>query len=109
MKKIFGMFGIVLFALVINISDANAYKLLSSKELGNDDAENQNIVVQCTTDTGKTANQTCKLRRYVKCSGVGTKKQCNGWQPWKDLQNPGAQYSDWRAGASDCCQSKGLR
>ena len=109
MKKIISIFGIVLFAGIINISDANAYKLLSSKELGRGDAENQNIVVQCTTDTGNISNKTCKLRRYIKCSGNGNAKKCDGWQPWTDLQKPGSKYSNWRDGASQCCNAMGLR
>ncbi len=89
--------------------DARAYQVLSSKELGQNDAKNQNVVVKCTTDTGKVSNQTCSLRRYAKCTGTGANKKCNGWQPWKDLRNPGNQYSDWKSAASACCRAKGLR
>ncbi len=96
-------------AIFLTISSANAYQLLSSKELGKNDARNQNVVVKCTTDTGKISDQTCSLRRYVKCTGTGENKKCNGWQPWQDLRTPGKQYSDWRSAASACCRSKGLR
>jgi hypothetical protein len=84
--------------------------LKSQKELGKDDARNQNMVVQCTTPNGKMSNQSCQLRRYVKCSkNASGKKNCNGWQPWKNLRDPGSGYSDWRAAAEACCQAKGLR
>lgn len=96
-------------AIFLTIGNANAYQLLSSKELGKNDARNQNVVVKCTTDTGKISDQTCSLRRYVKCTGTGENKKCNGWQPWQDLRTPGKQYSDWRSAASACCRSKGLR
>jgi len=101
MKKIFT----IIFIFGAIITNAHAYKLVSSKELGRGDAKNQNIVVQCTTDTGKISKQTCKFRRYVKCK----KNKCSGWQPWKDLQNPRREYNSWRNAASDCCKSKGLR
>lgn len=91
------------------IGGANAYQILSSKELGQGSAKNQNVVVKCTTDTGKLSNQTCSLRRYAKCGGAGAVKTCNGWQPWRDLREPSKQYSDWRTGASACCRAKGLR
>lgn len=90
-------------------SGASAYQLLSSKELGKNDAKNQTVVVKCTTDTGKVSNQTCTLRRYAKCTGTGNDKTCNGWQAWQDLRNPRKQYSDWRSAASACCRDKGLR
>ena len=79
------------------------------KELGKNDAKNQNVVVKYTTDTGKISNQTCSLRRYAKCTGTAQNKRCNGWQPWRDLQSPSKQYSDWRSAASACCRAKGLR
>ena len=88
---------------------ANAYQLLSSKELGTGDARNQTVVVKCTTDTGRVSNQTCTLRRYVKCSGTGDNQNCTGWQPWQDLRTPNKKYSDWRSAASACCRAKGLR
>lgn len=97
----------LLFALCA--FDVHAYQVLSSKELGRNDARNQNVVVKCTTDTGKVSNQTCTLRRYVKCTGEGTAKKCNGWLPWSDLRTPGSEYSNWQAGASACCRAKGLR
>lgn len=109
MKKIFTIFGIILFAGIINISDANAYKLLSSKELGKADAKNQNVVVKCTTDAGKLSNQICKFRRYAKCTGPSSMRKCNAWQQWKDMQKPSNEYPSWRAGAAACCQAKGLR
>ena len=105
MKKIL----LTIIMVTSTICTANAYQVLSSKELGKNDAKNQNIVVKCTTDTGKVSNQTCSLRRYAKCSGTGSNKRCSGWQPWRDLRNPNKEYSDWRAAASGCCRSKGLR
>ncbi|MBN1324743.1 MAG: hypothetical protein JW974_00785 [Alphaproteobacteria bacterium] len=109
MKNISSFFGIVFLIFGLSIGGANAYQLLSSKELGQKDAKNQNVVVKCTTDTGKISTQTCTMRRYAKCSGAGIDKKCNGWQAWKDLRNPSSGYSDWRSGAAACCKSKGLR
>ena len=105
MKKLFTMFVIVVATTV----SANAYQVISSKELGKNDAKNQNVVVKCTTDLGKMSNQTGSLRRYVKCTGTGTKKTCSGWQGWRDLRNPERQYSDWKTAASACCRALGLR
>lgn len=95
--------------IVASALSADAYQVLSSKELGQNDAKNQNVVVKCTTDTGKVSNQTCSLRRYAKCTGTGANKKCSGWQAWKDLRDPSKQYSDWKAAASACCRAKGLR
>ncbi len=103
MKKLFFIFNFLFFILLA--TQSHAYQVLSSKELGQGDAKNQNIVVKCTTDTGKISTQTCTLRRYAKCTNGG----CSGWQPWRDLANPGTQYTDWKAGAATCCQAKGLR
>ena len=50
MKKILSF---IVLATLATIGSANAYQLLSSKELGKNDARNQNVVVKCTTDTGK--------------------------------------------------------
>lgn len=105
MKKTVLSFIIALFT----IHAANAYQVISSKELGQNDAKNQNVVVKCTTDTGRVSNQTCSLRRYAKCTGTGTNKRCGGWQPWRDLRNPSKQFSDWKSAASACCRAKGLR
>ncbi len=105
MKRLLIAFGII----ITTIGGASAYQVLSSKELGKGDARNQNVVVKCTTDTGKISSQTCSLRRYVKCTGTGANKKCNGWQAWKDLRDPAKQYSDWRSGASACCRAMGLR
>lgn len=105
MKKIL----LAILVITTSIGNASAYQLLSSKELGKNDARNQNVVVKCTTDTGKVSNQTCSLRRYVKCTGNGANKKCNGWQAWRDLRNPSKQYSDWKMAASACCRAKGLR
>lgn len=91
------------------LTTANAYQVMSSKELGQNDAKNQNVVVKCTTDTGKVSNQTCSLRRYAKCTGTGANKRCSGWQAWRDLRAPSKQYSDWKTAASSCCRAKGLR
>ncbi len=92
----------------VSVGGANAYQLLSSKELGKNDAKNQTVVVKCTTDTGKTSSQTCTLRRYAKCTGTGTNKTCNGWQAWQDLPPPKKNYSDCRRAASACRRAKGL-
>ncbi len=99
----------LLLIIPLSIGSADAYQILSSKELGKNEAKNQNVVVKCTTDTGKVSNQTCSLRRYAKCTGTGENKKCNGWQPWQDLRNPNKKYSDWRSAASACCRAKGLR
>ncbi len=105
MKKLLTAFLIV----GATIYSAAAYQVLSSKELGKNDAKNQNVVVKCTTDTGKVSNQTCSLRRYAKCTGTGANKRCNGWQPWQDLRAPSKKYSDWKTAAAACCRAKGLR
>lgn len=105
MKKI--LTSLILVLSFVGTSDA--YQLLSSKELGRNDAKNQTVVVKCTTDTGKVSTQTCTLRRYAKCTGTGDKKNCSGWLAWQDLRNPRKQYSDWRSAASACCRAKGLR
>ena len=100
----------------VNLSKLNAYHSLDNyPDYKNDidftsvigEAKNQNVVVKCTTDTGKLSNQTCSLRRYAKCSNNG--KNCSGWQPWRDLRDTTKQYSDWRGAASACCRAKGLR
>ena len=95
--------------IMATICTANAYQVISSKEMGKNDAKNQNVVVKCTTDTGKTSAQTCTLRRYAKCTCTGSKKRCSGWQPWRDLRAPSKQFSDWKSAASACCRAKGLR
>ena len=105
MKKLFVVFMFV-FA---SISNVNAYQVMSSRELGQGDAKNQNVVVKCTTELGKLSNQTCSLRRYVKCNGTGVNKNCGGWQGWRDLRNPEKQYSDWKTAANECCRTMGLR
>jgi len=105
MKKVF-------FAIIAVISlfyNANAYIVLSTRDFGKDDAKNQNVIVKCTTDTGKTSDETCSLRRYVKCTGKDSKTNCNSWQPWRDLRDPSGTYSDWKSAASACCKKKGLR
>lgn len=105
MKKILT----ALVIMVTTIGFASAYQVISSRELGKNDAKNQNVVVKCTTPAGKISNQTCSLRRYAKCTGNGANKKCTGWQPWKDLRAPSQQYSDWKSAASACCRAKGLR
>ncbi len=105
MKKIF----ITLSLVCATMFSANAYQVISSKEIGKNDAKNQNVVIKCTTDTGRVSNQTCNLRRYAKCTGQGSQKRCSGWQPWRDLRNPAKQYSDWKSAASACCRAQGLR
>jgi hypothetical protein len=105
MKKLLS----ALLLISCTIFSANAYQVISSKQIGHEDAKNQNIIVKCTTDTGKTSNQTCTLRRYANCTGSGSKKNCSGWQPWRDLRQPYKQYPDWKSAASGCCRAKGLR
>lgn len=105
MKKIFLSF-VIISSVVTN---AFAYRLLSTKEFGKDDAKNQNIIVKCTTDTGKMSEETCSLRRYVKCNGQDKKSLCTSWHPWRDLRDPSETYSDWKAAAGACCKKKGLR
>ncbi len=105
MKKI--LFSIIaVFSIVVN---ASAYQVLATKDFGKDDAKNQNVIVKCTTDTGKLSDETCSLRRYVKCTGPDKKSNCNSWQPWHDLRAPSAEYSNWKSAASACCKGKGLR
>lgn len=104
MKKF--LFSVI--TIISVVSTASAYQVLSTKEFGQADAKNQNVVVKCTTDTGKMSGETCSLRRYVKCTGKDN-KNCNSWQPWRDLRNPSKNYSDWKAAASACCKAKGLR
>ncbi len=102
----------ILFSLIAICSvvvNASAYQVLSTKEFGKDDAKNQNVIVKCTTNTGKTSEEICSLRRYVKCTGKDKKSLCNSWQPWRDLRDTNATYSDWKAAASACCKKKGLR
>ena len=105
MKKIFLCF--VLMSSVV--ANAFAYQVLSTKEFGKDDAKNQNVIVKCTTDTGKLSDETCSLRRYVKCNDKDKKTKCDSWQPWRDLRDTSGTYSDWKSAASACCKKKGLR
>ena len=100
MKYLISVFGVLLTL------GAGAFQMASQREFGKDDAKNQNVVVKCTTSAGKVSDQTCNIRRFAKCKKKG---ECNGWQPWTDLRNPGKSYGDWRAAASDCCAKKGLR
>ena len=102
----------ILFSLIAICSvvvNASAYQVLFTKEFGKDDAKNQNVIVKCTTDTGKMSEETCSLRRYVKCNGKDKKSLCNSWNPWRDLRDPSATYIDWKSAASACCKKKGLR
>ena len=105
MKKIF----FSALAVVSLFASASGYTVLSTKDFGKDDAKNQNVIVKCTTDTGKISDETCSLRRYVKCTGKDKKTNCNSWQPWRDLRDPSGSYSDWKSAASACCKKKGLR
>ena len=101
----------ILFLLITFISicgNAFAYTVLSTKEFGKDDAKNQNVIVKCTTSSGQLSTETCSLRRYAKCVGKNN-KNCNLWQPWRDLHDTSATYSDWKSAASACCKKKGLR
>lgn len=99
----------ILGMIITSMSYANAYQVISSKELGQQDAKNQNVIVKCTTETGKVSTQTCSLRRYAKCEGSGTDIKCNGWNQWIDLRNSDKGYTDWKTAANQCCRSKGLR
>jgi len=105
MKKIFSIFVLT----VLMCGNTFAYTVFSTKEFGKDDAKNQNVIVKCTTDTGKTSDEICSLRRYVKCTGTDKKSNCGLWQPWRDVRDPSKTYSDWRSAASACCKKKGLR
>ncbi len=105
MKKIL----FIIITIVSVFGNASAYQVLSTKEFGKDDAKNQNVVVKCTTDTGKLSEETCSLRRYAKCTSKDDKKVCNSWQPWRDLRDTTTTYSDWKSAASGCCKKKGLR
>lgn len=105
MKKVF----LFLFIMVVSIGNAFSYQVLSTKEFGKDDAKNQNVIVKCTTDTGKLSDETCSLRRYVKCNGKDKKTKCDSWQPWRDLRDTTDTYADWKSAASACCKKKGLR
>ena len=96
-------------AIVLICGNAFAYQVLTTKEIGKDDAKNQNVIVKCTTDTGKMSGETCSLRRYVKCHSADKKSDCTSWQPWRDLRNPANTYADWKSAASACCKKKGLR
>ena len=105
MKKI-----LLIFAMIISVcGDSFAYQVLTTKEFGQGDAKNQNIIVKCTTDTGKVSEETCSLRRYVKCLGKDKKSLCTSWYPWRDLRDTSATYHDWKSAASACCKKKGLR
>jgi len=104
MKKILFLMAIITFVY----GNAFGYQVLSTKEFGKDDAKNQNVVVKCTTDTGKLSTETCSLRRYIKCTGKD-KKNCTLWQPWRDLRDTNSSYADWKSAASACCKKKGLR
>lgn len=101
MKKLF-----IFLALVLINMPGHAYQILSSNEYGSGDARNQNIVVKCTTPTGQITNQTCSLRRYVKCVDG---KNCAGWEQWRDLGNTRDTFSNWQDAANSCCRAKGLR
>ena len=95
-------------AIFTIVGNSFGYQLMSTKEYGKGDAKNQNITVKCTTDTGKISSETCALRRYAKCNAKD-KKNCNAWQPWRDLRDAKTSYADWQSGAIDCCKKKGLR
>lgn len=101
MKKIF-----IIFAVLIVTAPVHAYQILSSNEYGTGDARNQNIVIKCTTPAGQISNQTCSLRRYVKCTDG---KNCAGWEQWRDLRNTRDTYSNWQDAANACCRALGLR
>ena len=100
---------LILISGVLMCGNTFAYQVLTTKEFGTGDAKNQNIIVKCTTDTGKISEETCSLRRYVKCIGKDKKTGCTSWQPWRDLRDTTSVYSDWKSAASACCKKKGLR
>lgn len=105
MKKII----LAIIAIIITCGNTFAYQVLTTKEFGIGDAKNQNVIVKCTTDTGKLSGETCSLRRYIKCNSKDKKSECTSWQPWHDLRNSGKSYMDWKSAASECCKRKGLR
>lgn len=104
MKKI----TFILITVFSFVGNSFGYQVVSTKEIGKGDAKNQNVIVKCTTDTGKMSSEKCSLRRYAKCSGK-EKQTCNSWQPWRDLRNTTGEYSDWQSAATACCKNKGLR
>lgn len=105
MKKII----LSIIAIVLTCGNTFAYQVLTTKEFGIGDAKNQNVIVKCTTDTGKMSGETCSLRRYVKCNSKDKKSDCTSWQPWRDLRDATQPYADWKSAASACCKKKGLR
>jgi hypothetical protein len=91
-------------------ANAYGYQLQSSKEFGHGEARNQNVVVKCTTETGQVSSQTCSFRRYANCAvNESGAEKCAGWQPWRDMRNQDAEFSDWKAAAVACCRAQGLR
>ena len=102
MKKLFLCF----ISVMLICGNVFAYQVITTKEFGKDDAKNQNVIVKCTTDTGKMSDETCSLRRYVKCTGQDKKSNCNSWQPWRDLRDTKGSYADWKSAASACCKKK---
>ena len=102
-KRLIFIAGCLVFAAVT--FDASAFQLKSQRELGTGEGRNQNVVVRCTTAAGQVSNQTCALRRFARCVG----DRCDGWHPWTSLRDPNTTFNDWRAAASACCQSLGLR
>ncbi|MCL2758319.1 MAG: hypothetical protein FWE64_03300 [Alphaproteobacteria bacterium] len=110
MKKLLRAFSLCLVTCALCLDSASAYQLVSSRELGTGEARNQNVTVRCTTPTGGTTNETCQLRRYVRCRRGGDgRTTCSGWQPWRDIRNPSREFGDWRSAADACCRAKGLR
>jgi len=106
MKRILFLVPCSLFLLT---GAADAYQLISSRELGHGEAKTQNIVVQCTTVKGRLSNEQCQLRRQASCRMVRGEQDCSGWQPWRILRNPTEGFGDWRQAADACCRAKGLR
>lgn len=100
------MKNIIFIFLVLFLNPAFSFQMQSQKELGKADAKNQNVIVQCTTASGKISNETCTIRRFAKCNSKG---DCSGWQDWIDIKNPTLTYKDWRSAASACCLAKGQR
>ncbi|MDR0449248.1 MAG: hypothetical protein LBG89_02180 [Rickettsiales bacterium] len=106
MKKIL-MFSV----FVCSVSGgAYAWQLETQRTLGSGEGKNQNVLVKCTTASGQVSSQTCSVRRYAKCQKTsGGGKNCNGWQPWSDVRNPGRGFTTWQDAAKTCCAAKGLK
>ncbi|MBL0690182.1 MAG: hypothetical protein JJV93_00190 [Alphaproteobacteria bacterium] len=99
-----------IFLIVIFVSPITyAYKSVSTRTLGKIESENQNITVNCTTNTGTLSNQLCYLRRYAKCNKKSNGKyNCNGWNEWTIVGEINS-FDTWQQGARYCCGILGLQ